>query len=38
MYDSYGDGWVDFWGNSLIVQIWITDTTGNSYSIEIVDL
>ena len=33
MYDSYGDGWVDGWGNSLMVQIWITDTTGNSYSI-----
>jgi hypothetical protein len=33
MYDSYGDGWEDFWGNNLYVQIWITDTTGNSYSI-----
>ena len=32
MYDSYGDGWEDF-GNSLYVQIWITDITGNSYSI-----
>ena len=38
MYDSAGDGWSDGFGNTLMMQLWITDPIGSSYSIGVPSL